>query len=39
LQKWTVTELINRPVSKQVNNAKYNDATNIKPLSQMEIEF
>ena len=39
LQKWTVAELINRPVSKQVNNAKYNDATNIKPLSQMEIEF
>ncbi len=39
LQKWTVAELINRPVSKQVNNAKYNDATNIKPLNQMEIEF
>lgn len=39
LQKWTVTELINRPVSKQVNNARNNDTSNIKPLRQTEIEF
>jgi putative SOS response-associated peptidase YedK len=39
LQNWTVSELINHPVSKQVNNARYNDASNIKPLRQTEIQF
>ena len=39
LQNWTLSELINRPVSKQVNNARTNDASNIKPLQQTEIEF
>ena len=39
LLNWTVNELINRPVSKQVNNARYNDASNIKPLRQTEITF
>ena len=39
LQNWTISELINQPVSKQVNNARINDAANIKPLRQTEIEF
>ena len=39
LSNWTVTELINRPVSKQVNNVRNNEASNIKPLEQMEIKF
>lgn len=39
LQNWTLSELINRPVSKQVNNARTNDASNIEPLQQTEIEF
>ena len=32
-------ELVFRPVSKQVNNARTNDASNIKPLRQREIDF
>jgi len=39
LSNWTATELINQPVSKQVNNVRNNEASNIKPLKQMEIEF
>jgi len=39
LTNWTVTELIHRPVSKQVNNARNNEASNIQPLKQMEIKF
>jgi putative SOS response-associated peptidase YedK len=34
-----ITELVNRPVSSQVNSVKNNDVENIRPLSQMEIEF
>ena len=39
LLNWTISELKNRPVSKQVNNARTNDAANIKPLQQTEIAF
>jgi putative SOS response-associated peptidase YedK len=39
LQNWTETELINRPVSKKMNNARVNEASNIKPLEQTEIQF
>ena len=39
LQSWTETELINRPVSKRVNNARVNEASNIKPFKQTEIQF
>lgn len=39
LQNWTIGDLINRPVSKQVNNARHNDTSNIRPLRQTEIPF
>jgi len=39
LQNWTISELINQPVSRQVNNARTNAAANIKPLRQTEINF
>jgi len=39
LENWTIRDLINQPVSKQVNNARTNDASNIKPLRQTEIDF
>lgn len=39
LYNGTVTELIKRPVSKQVNNVSNNEASNINPLKQMEIQF
>jgi putative SOS response-associated peptidase YedK len=39
LQNWTISDLTNQPVSKQVNNARTNDASNIKPLRQTEINF
>ena len=32
-------ELINRPVSKQVDNTRSNSDENIRPLNQMEIDF
>ena len=39
LLNWTVTELVSRPVSKQVNHVSNNEASNIDPLTQMEIQF
>jgi len=36
---WKITELIGNPVSKQVNSASNNDPSNIKPLTQTQIEF
>jgi putative SOS response-associated peptidase YedK len=39
LLNWTETELINRPVSKTMNNARINQASNINALEQMEIDF
>ena len=39
LQSWTETELINRPVSKTMNNARINEVSNIIPLKQTEIQF
>jgi len=38
LQNWTETVLINRPVSKKVNNARINEASNIERLEQTEIK-
>lgn len=37
LHSWTETELVNRSVSKNMNNARINEASNIKPLKQIEI--
>jgi len=34
-----ITDLVNRPVSKQVNRAVNNEATNIKPLKQMNLDL
>ena len=34
-----ITELASRPVSKQVNSSRFNDPINIKPLTQVEINF
>ena len=34
-----ITELVNRPVSKRVNHAAHNQASNIKPLKQMELKL
>jgi putative SOS response-associated peptidase YedK len=39
LQNWTISDLRSQPVSKQVNNARNNEAANIKPLRQTEISF
>ena len=39
VQNWTEAELIHRPVSNRVNNARVNEASNIKPLKQTEIQF
>ena len=39
LQNWTETVLINRPVSKRVNNARINEASNIDRLEQTEIKL
>jgi len=39
LENWTLDELAATPVSKQVNSAKNNDPSNIKPLTQMKIDF
>ncbi len=35
----TITELVSRPVPKQVNGAHNNEASNIRPLKQMELEL
>ena len=34
-----VTELVGYPVSKQVNSVLNNDPSNIKPYTQMQLEF
>ena len=34
-----INELATRPVSKQVNSSRFNDPTNIKPLTQVELNF
>ncbi len=34
-----ITDLVNRPVSTQVNRVANNEATNIKPLKQMELQL
>jgi len=39
LAHWIETEMVATPVNPQVNSARYNDPSNIKPLEQMEIEF
>lgn len=39
LQNWTETELVSRPVSKKLNNARINEVSNIEPLKQTEINF
>ena len=36
---WILTELVGRPVSKQVNAAHNNAPSNIKPLTQMQIDL
>jgi putative SOS response-associated peptidase YedK len=39
LENWTLDELVATPVSRQVNSARHNDPSNIKPLTQMKIDF
>lgn len=39
LANWIEVEMVARPVNPQVNSARNNDPTNIKPLEQMEIKF
>ena len=39
LENWTLDELVVTPVSRQVNSARNNDPSNIKPLTQMKIDF
>jgi putative SOS response-associated peptidase YedK len=39
LENWTVEELVATPVSKRVNSARNDDPSNIRPLTQMKIDF
>ena len=39
LRDETITELVNHPVSRQVNSVRYNEPSNIQPLKQMDINF
>lgn len=39
LTNWIETDLVSRPVSKQVNAATYNHPSNIEQLTQIEIDF
>jgi putative SOS response-associated peptidase YedK len=39
IREGIITDLSSRAVSKQVNSSRYNDPTNIKPLTQIEIDF
>lgn len=39
LANWIEIDMVATPVNPQVNSARHNDPSNIKPLVQMEIEF
>jgi putative SOS response-associated peptidase YedK len=39
ISNWIVTKLVGEAVSRQVNSAQNNDPSNIKPLTQMQIDF
>lgn len=39
LENWKLDELVATAVSRQVNSSKHNDPSNIKPLTQMKIDF
>ena len=39
LQQGTISELVSRAVSRQVNKSSFNDASNITPLRQAQIDF